>query len=326
MHRKDFLKGIFGASMFVTMDGFSALANAFSNANSESENSDKFATFGAVHLNNTNIEKSTHFWTKIVGMKLRKTAGNVAEFGTETETLVVVHETAKTGFKKGYSGLYHLAIHVPNSEEFASMINRLTVNNYPYSPVDHTMSKSIYLDDPDGINVEFALETPERFKRVITQGGIRMEDTDGTIRSASDYLDVNAIIKQLINKDVNKIISSETYIGHLHLYANNVDNSNTFYKKLGFKQFNYLPQYMYADVGAGGPYQHRIAMNSWHGQNRPLAPSNSAGMRHFQINFNSKSILEEALNSVSNYEKKDGGYWVVDPTGNKIYLTIGKMK
>ena len=228
MKRKEFIKTILGTSILFSMDGFSSIVNGISNMNQEHNNSSKFATFGAIHLNNTSLIKSTHFWTKIVGMKLRKTSGNMAEFGTGDKTLVVVHETAKKAFQKGYSGLYHLAIHAPNEADFASMLNRLVVNNYPFSPVDHTMSKSIYLDDPDGINVEFALETPERFKRVITEGGLRMEDSEGNIKSASDYLDLNEVMKALVDKDVTKTISNETYIGHLHLYANNVEKSNTF--------------------------------------------------------------------------------------------------
>ncbi|WP_417603346.1 VOC family protein [Owenweeksia hongkongensis] len=321
MQRKDFIKNIFGASILVSMDGFSSIAQAVSNMSDNKTSSSEFASFGAIHLNNTSLEKSSLFWTKIVGMKLRKASDKVAEFGTENRTLVVVHEDAKTGFKKGYSGLYHFAVHAPNKAEFARMLHRLMVNNYPYSPVDHTMSKSIYLDDPDGINIEFTLETPERFKRVIAKRGIQIEDMEGNLRSASDYLNVNEVLKDLEDRDVSKIISKDSYLGHLHLYANNVEHSNIFYKNIGFIPFNYLPQFMYADLGAGGIYQHRIALNSWHGVNKPLAPKGSAGMRHFQINFSTKEKLNQTLNNVSEYEKKEGGYWFNDPTGNKIFLT-----
>ncbi|MFK7980339.1 MAG: VOC family protein [Saprospiraceae bacterium] len=320
MKRKNFLKALFGASTLITMDGFSHLANAVAPNNQDNKTSE-FATYGAIHLNNTSIQKATQFWTKIVGMKLRVTKGNIAEFGTENKTLVVVHQTAKTPYIKGYSGLYHLAIHAPNAAEFASMVNRLNVNKYPYSPIDHTMSKSVYLDDPDGINVEFTLETPERFKRVVSTSGLKIEGADGIIRSASERLNVQEVMKALADTNIDKIISKDTYLGHLHLYANNVNKSNAFYKKIGFVQFNYLPQFMYADVGAGGDYQHRVAMNSWHGPNRPLAPKESAGLRHFQINYKDQTKLREALANVADYEETNGGYWLFDPTGNKIFLT-----
>lgn len=320
MQRNDFLKGIFGTSMLLTMDGFSSLLNATSPSDETHTDSNEFASYGAIHLNNTSIERATHFWTTIVGMKMRKSSANVAEFGTETQTWVVVHQTAKKRFRKGFSGLYHFAIHAPNEAAFAAMLNRLIVNNYPFSPVDHTMSKSIYLDDPDGINVEFTLETPERFKQVVVQGGLRIEDSAGNIRNASDYLDVNEVLKKLEDTDVHKPISNDSYLGHIHLYANDVSNSNAFYKQLGFLQFNYLPGFLYADLGAGGKYQHRVAMNSWHGTKKPLAPAENAGMRHFQLNYNNQEKLNQALENTPTYEKKEGGYWLSDPTGNKVFL------
>jgi catechol 2,3-dioxygenase len=321
MKRKQFFKNVFGASLLISMDGFSTLANAMSNINQEQQTSSEFASYGAIHLNISNLERSTKFWTTIVGMKLRNQSAKTAEFGTEKATIVVLHETAQTSFQKGYSGLYHFAIHAPNKVEFASMVNRLIMNNYPFSPVDHTMSKSAYLDDPDGINVEFTLETPERFKRVVTDRGLQIEDSEGNIKSASAYLDVNEVLKELENKDQNTVIHQDTYLGHLHLYANNVQNSNTFYKKLGFIDFNFLPQFMYADLGVGGAYKHRIAMNSWHGTNKPLAPSESAGMRYFQINIKDKVKFDKALANISEIEKAENGYWCFDPTGNKILLT-----
>lgn len=321
MERKHFLKTILGASLFTSIDGFASIAHIISDMNKEQQTSEKFASFGAIHLNITNLEKSTRFWTEIVGMKLRSTSGNTAELGSDVNTLVVLHETAKKKFQKGYSGLYHVAIHAPNIQEFASMVYRLALNKYPFSPVDHTMSKSVYLDDPDGINIEFTLETPERFKRVVTDRGLSIEDVNGNIRSASDRLDLDAVMSHLGSPNIDKVISNETYIGHLHLYANNVAKSNSFYQKMGFESFNNLPQFMYADVGAGGSYKHRIAMNSWHGMNKPLAPSDSAGMRHFNIIFNNKEKFNMALNNLTGVETKDDGNWFLDPTGNKICLS-----
>jgi len=69
-------------------------------------------------------------------------------------------------YKQGLSGLYHVAIHPPNARDFARLFKGFTDLRYPIYPTDHTFSKSSYLDDPDGINIEFTLETPERFKGV----------------------------------------------------------------------------------------------------------------------------------------------------------------
>ncbi|MCZ8197094.1 MAG: VOC family protein [Flavobacterium sp.] len=322
MERKHFIKGILGTSLLLSMDSISTFANAFvlENANN-SVGSNEIASFGAIHLNNTSIEKAISFWTKVIGLKLRKQSETEVEFGTEHKTLVVVHQTAATSFKEGYSGLYHFAIHLPNKAAFAKAIYRLQQNKYSFSPVDHTMTQSLYLTDFDNVMVELAFETPERFKRVITESGLFMEDTDGTIRGASAPLDTEEILKSLEEKDLTKIIDNDAKIGHLHFYAKDVDQNNRFYKKLGFTQSNYFPEYSFADLGAGSSYSHRIAMNSWHGYNKPLAPSTNAGLKHYQIVFNSKEQLLQAVMAIDNVKEKEVNYWATDPTGIEILLT-----
>ncbi|MCU0438725.1 MAG: VOC family protein [Raineya sp.] len=322
MKRKQFIKGILGTSLLISMDGISTIAKAITLQNTKNTvNSDEIASFGAVHLNNTSIEKAIIFWTKVIGMELRSLSTSVAEFGTKNKTLVVVHQTVKSAFKEGYSGLYHFAIHLPNKQELAKAIYRLQQNKYSFSPIDHTMTQSLYLTDYDNVMVELAFETPERFKRVITEGGLFIEDTDSTVRAASAPLDTEEILKSLVEKDLSKIISDDTKIGHIHFYAQDVALNNAFYKKIGFTQFNFFPQYKYADLGAGGFYQHRVAMNSWHGNNKPLAPTTNAGLKHYHIIFKSKEQLQSAINAIGNVEEKDGNYWVIDPTGIKIMFS-----
>lgn len=322
MERKEFIKGIVGTTFLLSMDTISTLANAFAIENAKNTiTPNEIASFGAVHLNNTSIEKAINFWTKVIGLKLRKQSALEAEFGTETQTLVVVHQTATKSFQEGYSGLYHFAIHLPNKAAFAKAIYRLQQNKHSFSPIDHTMTQSLYLTDYDNVMVELALETPQRFKRVITEGGLFMEDTDGTIRGASAPLDTEEILKSIEEKDLKKIVEVETKIGHIHFYAKDVDENNAFYKRLGFSQSNYFPQYKFADLGAGGSYMHRVAMNSWHGNNRPMAPENNAGLKFYHIIFSSKKQLNNSINSIDQVEEKEGAFWTKDATGVVIKLT-----
>lgn len=286
------------------------------------KNSSTSASFGAIHINNTNLERATYFWTEIVGMKCRNSSASTAEFWTKKTTLVVVHKNATHAYQKGFSWLYHVAIHAPNPAAFAHMIHRLDCKNYTYSPTDHTASKSIYLDDPDGINIEFTLETPERLKRVLTKGGIKMEGTDGIVRSATAPLDVKKAMEALEDTDSTSPISEETYIGHIHFYAKNIDQSRTFYKKLWFLESNYFPEYMFADLGDGSAYTHRVAINTRHGKNKPLAPKEYAGLHHIQLIYKNKTTLDDVLTHIWAYEEKDDGYRFTDPTGNNIVAVV----
>lgn len=275
------------------------------------EKKKEITSFGPIHLKVSNLEKASYFWTKIAGLKLRNSNENTIEFGSEKHTLVVVHNSANKSYLKGYSGLYHFAIHVPDEAELASVINRLNQRQYPYSPVDHTMSKAVYFEDLEGITVEYTLETPEREVA---------KANEGAGMSRPKRLDVNGILESLQDDDIDKIIDDRAFVGHIHLYANNVAKSNEFYQKIGFIQNTYKPQMVFADLGAGGDFGHRIAMNAWHGNNRPLAPVDSSGLDHFQLIYKDKEQLNQVINKLDDYEKTVDGYWIQDPTGNKILL------
>lgn len=301
MKRKQFIQSIIGMSLLTSAKSF-PFDTQMENFSTK-ENID-FATFGTVHLNNTNLQKSIRFWTNIVGLKLRNTSETIAEFGTEDKTLLIVHQTASKPFMEGYSGLYHVAIHAPNKKEFAKMVQRLINNRYPFSPTDHTMSKSVYLTDPDGITIEFALETPERYKRLVTDKGLLVEDTNGKLHSPSDVLDIELVLSELDNKNIEGILHQDTKIGHFHFYVSNLEITNEFYRQLGFSQFNNIPQFMYADVGMESAYKHRIAMNTWHGKNRPIAPKDNAGLNYYTLIFQSKEKLEAVMEKFTNAKKE----------------------
>jgi catechol 2,3-dioxygenase len=79
------------------------------------------------------------------------------------------------------------------------MLKRFIDLRYPIAPTDHTFSKSIYLDDPDGINLEFTLETPERFRGVRPGVGNRLVfiGADGVEQPGAYALDLEKVFRAL---------------------------------------------------------------------------------------------------------------------------------
>lgn len=283
----------------------------------------EIATFGPVHLNITNKERSINFWRDIIGLVLREDKEYI-ELGTSSKPLVVLHPTAISEFKQGFSGLYHLAIHLPNEEEFAQMLYRLIRFRWPISPTDHTMSKSIYLEDPDKITIEFALETPERMQSyIMDEGQLFVLDTEGNKRGVSDWLDVDKVLEKLSSNEIRDI-HEDAKIGHLHLYVNDLNSSMQFYKKLGFIENMFYPQFGLGDLSSDGHFKHRIAVNVWQGIGAPQAPKETAGMEYFIIKFNDKKLLENAINKIPStlINTIEDGYSVEDPAGNRIVLTV----
>jgi catechol 2,3-dioxygenase len=328
MQRKKFIKSIvIGAIGITAFSAFKVFKNSAQDQEPIASQSEKnnmtqeLATFGAVHLNVTNLQRSVTFWTENIGMKVRNTTPEYTELGTEKNTLVALYPTAKTPFKNGYSGIYHLAIHPATEGEFARVLARLISKRYPISPTDHTMSKAIYMEDPDGITVEITLETPERLDRMDFGGGRPVAiDKDGTVRNPSAPLDVQAVLKALPDNDLTRTLAADTYVGHMHLYVSNLQAANDFYLKLGFIQNMALPNLGMYDLGAGGAFKHRIAFNSWQSLNKPQAPEGTAGLRYYTIKFDTAERLKAALQHLPNAQAQNGGYLVADPAGNKILL------
>ncbi len=102
----------------------------------------ELATFGPVHLDVVDRERSLRFWRDLVGLQMLGD-GEAVELGAGGDAVVVLHPVASRPVLRGYSGLYHLAIHLPDEPEFARVLARLMKRRYPIAPTDHVMSKAI---------------------------------------------------------------------------------------------------------------------------------------------------------------------------------------
>jgi catechol 2,3-dioxygenase len=280
----------------------------------------EFAVLGPVHLDVTSRDHSLRFWHDTVGLKLRADDRDAIELGTETNALVVLHPMAKKRVQQGYSGLYHLAIHLPDEPEFVRILARLIEHRARVSAVDHVMSKAIYLNDPDGIGIEFTLETPDRFGGYsVHEDHIALIDIEGGERSGRDSLDIVALLSGLRDRDTARPLLGT--IGHVHLHVPDLYKAYAFYRRLGFVENVILPGTGFGDLGTGGAFKHRLGLNTWQGKGAPPAPYGTAGMRHFTLQFDSIDRLDSALKNTPDAEKRGDAYVVRDPAGNRIVLT-----
>lgn len=277
-------------------------------------------TYGAVHLQVTDLDQSKQFWTQTIGLKVRKEA-KLVELGTDNNTLVVLHPGAKTAFRNGFSGLYHLALHISTEPEFARVLQRLITKKQSISPTDHIMSKAIYLLDPDGITVEITLETPERFKGYASDKyGFAVIDSEGNYRGATERLDTQAVLATLPDNNLDQSVPNNTKVGHVHLYVNDLNTNYEFYNKLGFED-NYISRSLgFADLSAGGIFKHRIAMNTWMSLGSPQAPEDAAGMRYFELKINDKKLKDQVLQDLSTKHKDMQDNFFTDPSGNRFVI------
>ncbi len=281
-----------------------------------------FLTFGAVHLEVRDPERTAGFWEELFGFERRLSDNGGIAVGTAEETLLVLHGGASLPFKQGHSGIYHVAIHPPDARDFARILKRLIDRTYPISPTDHTFSKSIYLDDPDGINVEITLETPERFRECVPGPGNRLTFVvaDGVGRPGAYFLDLHQVFEAYEPGSEQEMAARGTKVGHLHLYVGDLEKARNFYTGLGMKMARWWPPMQVADFGAGGPFTHRIAINTWQGIGAPPSPAGTARMRHFEIRFATLEHLQAALAANPTAIDTGNAYEVIDPSGIKLRL------
>ncbi|RYC17885.1 VOC family protein [Ciceribacter ferrooxidans] len=276
--------------------------------------------YGAVEFAVTDLDRSVAFWTRTLGFKVRAEINDVVELGTEAETLVAFRNGAKHPASPGHSGLYHIAIGVPGQAEFSHLLAHLVALRLPIAPVDHLMSKAIYFDDPDGLGIEIAYETPERFGRFGDfERGFALYDAEGRPHSGRERLDLEQELAHLDGRLVDRRIADGTTIAHIHLRVPDLAAPITFFEQLGFARNLVLPHLGFADLGAGAAYTHRLAMNTWQGRGLTPAPADMARLLAYELVVTDAALFETLA---SHPEAAVGGRHIAfcDPTGAEVRL------
>ncbi|MBK5233259.1 MAG: VOC family protein [Thermoleophilia bacterium] len=284
------------------------------------------AAHGPVHLDVTDGERSLHFWRDVLGLQILGQTEDEISVGTGGRVLLVLHPGADSPSQRGHAGLYHVAVHVPDAAEFAYVLARLLSARYPNRPTEHVFSKATYLDDLDGNGVEITLETPERVKDVdlSVPGRPELIDADGNRLPPVGHLDLEEVMSHLEEKG-DRPLKPGTWIGHVHLHINDLEQARHFYSDLlGFQIGLDTPEIGMLDVHFEGEFKHRIAFNDWQGPVAAQRPEGMAGLRHVTLVFPGGDRLAAAVKRL-----KDGGYptevtdeglMVHDPAGNVLLL------
>ena len=238
----------------------------------------------------------------------------------------MLHPGATRGTLRGHAGVYHVAIHLPNEEEFARVLARLAVARVPQAPTDHIFSKATYLSDPDGIQLELTLETPERMAGIeIGPASIVIRDSDGRVRGMTEPLDVDEVLSHLSDGELDRPLPSATRIGHVHLHVSDLEAAHRFYRDvIGFHEHTFVPGIGFADLGAGGRFPHRLAINVWQGEGAQQAPPGTAGLRHFELvveDDEALALVAARLEAEGVEHGLGGGELSTrDPAGNAVRL------
>ena len=276
---------------------------------------------GAVELAVTDGDRALRFYREYVGLTPLPSDGGAMRMGAGGRELVVLQPGAEQPVVPRTSGLYHLALLVPDRRELARVIGRLGRLRWEQYPTDHVMTKANYLWDPDGNGIEIYAESPEDGTMGFGNGTFVAYDKDGKPRSGRDPIDLEELFSHLREDDsLDAPMPDETKMGHVHLHVPDVDDALRFYHDLvGFDVMGHVPGVGF--ISAGG-YHHHLGLNEWAGHGARPAPAGAAGMRRFTVELPTKRDLDDVINRLEHGEvrltEEAGGYAAVDPSANRV--------
>jgi catechol 2,3-dioxygenase len=223
-------------------------------------------------------------------------------------------------------GLYHFALLYPNRRELAIAIARLFALRYPNAPTDHIISKTTYLDDAEGQNIELYVRSLEDGFFGTRNGQLVIEHADGTPSDGREALDLDALFSHLAPDDnLDAPPPPDLSLGHVHLYGNNLAAHMHFYRDvLGFTNSTWIPSFRMGDV-APNELPHMIAFNAWLGDDAPPAPPGALGIRYYTIVLPTAAELDRVAERLGQAamapEQTPEGLLVRDPAQVGVVLT-----
>ena len=280
---------------------------------------------GRVSLTVRDLEKQLAFYQKALGFQLHWREGHQAGLGTGKRELLQLVERSGPRRYRGVTGLYHFAVLFPDRRELARVMARLFALKYPNYPTDHIMTKTTYLDDPEGNGIELYCESPEDGAWSMASGDFITRRADGSLSDGREALDLEALFSHLKEDDrLDAPIPIATRIGHVHLHVQDVDEALDFYHGvLGFDVMGNAKSMRAAFVSAGG-YHHHIGLNTWQGEGAPPPPSDAVGLRYFSVELPDRIALEALTARVGAaglpVNQTDDGLLLYDPSQNGVLL------
>lgn len=280
---------------------------------------DPRTTVGAVHLTVRDLDRSVEYYRETIGLSLLDRGGNRAVLGVESadgsRELVGLHENPDATPGRGYSGLYHLALLLPERRDLAAWLAHAARERVPMTGLsDHFVSEAVYLQDPDDHGIEIYWDRPR-------------ESWEGKVseRMTTLPLDVEDLMRELPDLPHEPFagLPSGTRMGHIHLRVADLSETLAFYRDvLGFGLMAEIGGHA-AFFSAGG-YHHHIGANTWESAGVGAAPAGAATLRHATILVPDQAardaLLARAADSGQEPADSGAGPTISDPSGNRLLL------
>jgi catechol 2,3-dioxygenase len=268
---------------------------------------------GAVRLRVADLDRQRDFYERAIGLRSIDLADGFARLGANGTAIIELTGSPEAAPRPpGTTGLFHLAILVPDRAELAAALARAARAGGRLSGAsDHLVSEALYLSDPEGNGIEIYRDRPRAEWRY----------EDGNIQMSTLPLDVDGLLAELRDEEAgtNGVVAG-TRIGHVHLNVADLDEAEGFYSDLlGFDVT--VRGYPGALFFSSGGYHHHIGANTWAGPGAPAPPSGSRGLESFELVVDGLDELTERLDGAGvASEQTPEGLLTSDPSGNGLLL------
>lgn len=282
---------------------------------------------GVVHLNVKDLANQIIFYTQGLKMTVYKQTDKEAILGDTTKPMLHLHQSDDFKRYNNTTGMYHFALLYPSEEELAKAIAWLGNLQYPQAPTDHGMSKTTYLRDAEGNDIELYVRTLDRGDYVVENGILQMRyKADGRLTDGRDPLDLDELFATISEgADIQSPIA-DMQMGHIHLYGSDIDRMTEFYTDtIGFATGIIDKRFRMGDVGLDDIQNHVVAYNSWKDTDFP-APEDALGLRYFTISLPDQTALDALLERLKEadveVDNKEDGLYLQDPSHITLKLEI----
>lgn len=275
---------------------------------------DPRTTVGAVELSVADLGRSLGFYTGAVGLRVLEEGDGGAALGAGSVPLVRLVELPGARPAPGATGLFHLALRVPDRRGLARWLAHAARERVPLQGAsDHFVSEAIYLGDPDGHGIEVYRDRP----RAHWEGQVA--------RMTTLPLDVGGLLDELDDPagEPFEALPDGTVMGHVHLQVRDMPEAIRFYRDV-------LGLELTARIGdeaaflAAGDYHHHVGVNTWSSRGAGPPPAGAAALQSATLLLPDADALGAVLERVAAAgvaaQERADGLLVHDPAGVPLLL------
>ena len=266
----------------------------------------------SVSLKVKNLLSLSNYYETVIGLVIKKQTTKEVWLGAEGNDEILLHLIEVPNATKAYNktGMYHLALTVPNRQVLGSFLVHVIDHSEFSGTADHGYSEAIYLEDPEYNGIEVYCDKP------ISAWDIR---DNGKIYGVTEPLDYYKLIEEA--SEFTKLPAS-TILGHIHLNVADLETTKTFYRDI-------LQMSLKADFAktakffAYDEYHHHVGANIWRGADMPPMTETDMGLDSFTIALNKETytvVKQNLTNQNIIFDEGKNTLQFIDPSGIKIIV------